>query len=140
MATHYYAKTTYRANYFYWLLYALSIIASHLLLRRARLLHRPRHGAAFPSVPLTWESVPPRHHMHRRAAFRCNLPSAFVASCFQAVRMRARKPLLYSALHLTGCMPVPLRSSGVDLVLVCSERWPCGAELGGDPAQSGRRL
>jgi hypothetical protein len=28
MATHYYAKTTYRANYFYWLLYALSIIAS----------------------------------------------------------------------------------------------------------------
>jgi hypothetical protein len=27
-AMHYYAKTTYRANYFYWLIYALSIIAS----------------------------------------------------------------------------------------------------------------
>ena len=77
MATHYYAKTTYRANYFYWLLYALSIIASifYFVVR----IYYIALGKVRLSSSLKRLSKPLCHHVHA-ALFRCNLQSALVGA------------------------------------------------------------
>lgn len=54
-AMHYYAKTTYRANYFYWLLYALSIIAS-LFYFVVRIIYIAQGNSA-PKIPLNFTTL-----------------------------------------------------------------------------------
>ena len=56
-AIHYYAKTTYRNNYFYWFLFALSIIAS-LFYFIVRIIYIAQGNSA-PKLPLNLEFVDP---------------------------------------------------------------------------------